>query len=377
VWHARGEDAPAVLVVAERVHAAVHERLPGAGHQILHRARHQHLAGRGQRPERVGDLDGRTPEAVLLQVALAGVQADADGAAEARRRGGQRRRAANGAGGPVEGGGHARVAERDGAAAEPLDLAAGVGVELRVGAGAARQRLDARDEHRREHTIGVEVVIAPVEERLDLVEHRVLIADERQVVVARQFDEVCARDAARDEAPFLDLQTLIVGAMQHECRHAHGRQHVADVDLGVHARERQRGARARAHPQVGGPPLAECRVAGLRRRPRLDAHRAAPVLADFLEEVFAFGACRRPRVIRRPQPLGVGADHHERQRAIRVRGREEAAERSALRHAEQCRALRAHGFEHGAHVVHALLECREVRDAVRQTGAPFVEQDEP
>ena len=64
------------------------------------------------------------------------------------------------------------------------------------------------------------------QEALDLVEHRVLVADERQVVVARQLDERRARDQAGDVAPFLHEQRPIAGAVEHQRRHADRRQHV-------------------------------------------------------------------------------------------------------------------------------------------------------
>ena len=42
------------------------------------------------------------------------------------------------------------------------------------------------------------------DEALDLVEHRILIADERQMIVARQLDEPRAGNPARDVAAFFD-----------------------------------------------------------------------------------------------------------------------------------------------------------------------------
>ena len=61
---------------------------------------------------------------------------------------------------------------------------------------------------------------------LDLVEHRVLIADERQVIVARQLDEPRVRNALGHIAALFDAQAAIAGAVEDQRRHADRRQHV-------------------------------------------------------------------------------------------------------------------------------------------------------
>ena len=104
-----------------------------------------------------------------------------------------------------------------------------------------------------------------------------------------------------DVAALLDLQAEVAAAVDDERRHADGRQHVAHVDLGVHLRQRHGRAGARAHAQVGRPPIAE--LPGRSRRARralLDADRAAPVALHQLEEALALLRRRRPRVVVRP-----------------------------------------------------------------------------
>ena len=139
---------------------------------------------------------------------------------------------------------------------------------------AGRARGQGRRHDRRQHAVGVDRIVAVAEEVLDGVEHRVLVADERQVIVAGQLDQRRARDPAGDVAAFVDRQQPIVGAVQDQRRHADRRQHVADVDVGVHPRQRQRRAGAGAHPQVGAPPVAERRVV---RRRSARAPRGRPV----------------------------------------------------------------------------------------------------
>ncbi len=86
--------------------------------------------------------------------------------------------------------------------------------------------------------------------------------------------------------------------------------------------------------------------------------------------------CRSPRILRIPEPLGVGANHHERARLLRIRRGKERAHRTALRHADERRVVRSHLVHHRPHVVHALLERRELGDAIGEAGAALVDQDE-
>ncbi len=58
--------------------------------------------------------------------------------------------------------------------------------------------------HRCEDAIGVDRVAAAVEEPLDGGEHRLLIADERQMILAGQLDQGRAWDVGRDVPPFVD-----------------------------------------------------------------------------------------------------------------------------------------------------------------------------
>ena len=218
----------------------------------------------------------------------------------------------------------------------------------------------------------------PVQERLDHVEHRVLIADERQVIVARQLDERGAGNVLGDVAPFLDRQALVVGAVQHQRRHADRRQDVTDVDLGVHLGQRQHRSGAGAHPQVGAPPVAERRVVGPARRADLDPDRAAPAGADLLEEMLVRCARRPPGIVGRPQAARVGADHHQAERALRIGRGEQAAQRAAFRDAHAAPRAREPTASITART--SSMRCSSVgrsRDPVREAGAALVEQDEP
>ena len=168
------------------------------------------------------------------------------------------------------------------------------------------------------------------QETLDLREQRVLIADKWQVIVARQLDEARTRYSRCEVAPFLDNQAPVAGPMQNERRHADKRQHLTDVHFGVHARQRQRRAGARALAQVVRPPVAEGGIVRAAGRALLDPKRAAPMPLDLLVERFALVFGRAPRIVRRPEPPRVRADHHQRQRPLGVGRGKQAAHRAAF-----------------------------------------------
>ena len=86
-------------------------------------------------------------------------------------------------------------------------------------------RRGADAHHRGEHAIELEAAARAGQELLDLVEHRVLVADKRQMILAGQLDELRVRNQSGDIAPFFDLQAAIVGAVEDERRHADRRQH--------------------------------------------------------------------------------------------------------------------------------------------------------
>ena len=89
--------------------------------------------------------------------------------------------------------------------------------------------LDAED--RRQHLSRFGARPSLGQESLDLVEKRILVADERQMIVAGQLHEARAGDQARDVAALLDAQAAIAGTMHDQRRHLDRRQDVADVDL--------------------------------------------------------------------------------------------------------------------------------------------------
>src|SRR5439155_4859158 len=95
---------------------------PGAGGQVLDRARDEHLAGGSQRSDARTDVDGDAADSNAQDLDLAGVDARADVQLQALELGHDRERAANGAAGAVEG--------REEAVARVIHFLAAEAVEL-------------------------------------------------------------------------------------------------------------------------------------------------------------------------------------------------------------------------------------------------------
>src|SRR5215216_2348660 len=113
--------------------------------------------------------------------------------------------------------------------------------------------------------------------------------------------------------------------MNHERWHAYRGQNVSHVDLSIHLRQRHRRSRTRAHSQVRGPPVAKLRIASHTGRTLVDADWSTPLLTHHFEKLFALFGGRSPRILSITNPLSVRANHHERQRFLRICRREETA----------------------------------------------------
>ncbi len=207
----------------------------------------------------------------------------------------------------------------------------------------------------------------------------VLVAEPGHVVGARQLDDLRAGDPLADEAT--GLREDLVGAVEHERRHADGGQDVADVDHRAHARERRRGSRAsRAErsPRVSLDELFVVRDRGRQLMQQGPDEVGSPAFEDRALQVLDLLVRRADRVVRRPASPCRAAHHHERPGPLGVGGREQRAHRPALGVAQDGGALHADVVHDGAHVVHAGLERREVvgLDPVGEPDPPLVEEDQ-
>ena len=166
----------------------------------------------GVRGHAARPFDGDPGDVPLRRhVALAGVQAECPGAAEAVTRGGERPRAGDRARRTIERREKFPWREREPAAAEPSDLLPDVRLEGGVTRCAGPVAVDARPQHRRQHAVGRLLLPGGGEEGADAIEDRILIADERQMIVTGQLDELGPRHQPGDVAPLVDQQAAVAG----------------------------------------------------------------------------------------------------------------------------------------------------------------------
>ena len=176
----------------------------------------------------------------------------------------------------------------------------------------------------------------------------------------------------------LDRDDAISRAVDHERRDANRREHVADVDLHRDAEPlaRRRG-RAREPLSLRVPGL-ESLVVGERGRDRTRAEAGpSPPLLVPVENPLLRLLVEAPRIVRRPPAPRVRGAEHERRGALGEGGCEQGAHRAALGAAEERSAFRSDRVQHDADVVHELLERAERQNAIGQSGAAAVEDDEP
>ena len=165
-----------------------------------------------------------------------------------------------------------------------------------------------------------------------------------------------------------------VAPVHDERRDADRRQHLAHVDLTVHPQQGNRGARARRVPHERAPAPAVILVdrSTGSRDGGVDRVRPVPLerLEASVELLLGHQAGARAR---------EGAVEDERSRPLRIGRREERAQRPAFRDPEQRGPLRAGRVHHGPHVVHPLLEDRQLvhRHPIGEPGAALVEKDQP
>jgi len=238
---------------------------------------------------------------------------------------------------------------------------------------------DVGEQHGRKESVVLRQWPGAGQEFLDLADDLGFMRDMPEVITARQLHVARARNVGREVPPLLYTHIAIAIRLQHERGHAHERKNGPHVDERVHPHERGGGARARAAPLVRGEPLGQLGVP--RRARRVEAHvsRAAPLalgLHDSGHPVVERGC---PGIVVGSQSLRERPVRDEGARALRIRRREDDGHTSAFGMAEQRGALAADRVHHGAHVVHAHFDGRQVRDidAIRQPRAALVEEDEP
>src|SRR5260370_20508114 len=130
------------------------------------------------------------------------------------------------------------------------------------------------------------------------------------MVVSGELDEFRVGDRLCHVTAASDIDPAITGAMQDEGRHSDRRQDSADIDIESHLEYSSYGGRAGAEPEGLAPPSLESFVVGERWRPSLDFHPAAPIALHPVNAVMMPLDTRRPRIVGRPNPLGINVLPH-------------------------------------------------------------------
>lgn len=142
-------------------------------------------------------------------------------------------------------------------------------------------------------------------------------------------------------------------------------------------RHRFRWARAAAH--VPDVPVEEPLVVDARRAVSTSAldeiFPFSPLFGDLPEISFPFIHGGRPRVVRCPEPACRGVIEDQRVHTFRVGGGEEHSQSGPFVRRPQRGLLTPECVQDGAHVLHAILERRQLVDGIGQAAAPLVEED--
>src|SRR3990170_2515242 len=224
--------APAVGDALQLVPAGILEHEARAGHEILHRLGHEHLARSGERPDAGADVDGDATDVVAPPLDFARVQPSSDLDPEGAHGLGDRARASDRPGGSVEG--------REEAIAGGVDLAPPVAGQHRAHGrvvagdqfvppaiaeryGALGRADDVGEQHRHERAVERRLLLADRRnEALELGDHALRVADERWVFLPRQHEQIRTRDLARDPPALVHWLGSIVLAVQHQRWHLDG-----------------------------------------------------------------------------------------------------------------------------------------------------------
>ena len=108
-----------------------------------------------------------------------------------------------------------------------------------------------------EHAISIGNGTHARQERFDLVNDRVWIAEKRDVIVAWQFHEGRFRNSSCDLTALSDIDYPVTRAVNHERRHLDVRQDMPDVELREDLRHLTPRAGGRAKALEAGPPTLE------------------------------------------------------------------------------------------------------------------------
>lgn len=181
-------------------------------------------------------------------------------------------------------------------------------------------------------------------------------------------------------ASVADVDIAITDSVDDKRRDADRREQCPSIGVQVHALQRLRGRRASAEPHAGRIPIPE----------RLVAKHAGRVVGKQLVAVVGrppavtdLAQRRLGGLVSRGQPPGshpvpgeIGPVHDQGGGSLGVGGGEHGGHGRALRVADDGGSLARLRVHDRTQVVHACLERRDARHAIRQSGPALVEDDE-
>ena len=159
---------------------------------------------------------------------------------------------------------------------------------------------DIEAKNRGQHSIELGRVLNAGEEFFDLVQNHFLIANEGQVIVARELNIFRAGNPPSHVASTTDICVQVARPMNEERRNANRRQDACDINLRIHVRESKRGAGTGAAAQIGCPPLFEPLVFCAAWRHDRGVYNSSPILRDQIEKLLTPFGSRSPRIDWRP-----------------------------------------------------------------------------
>src|SRR5262249_15497322 len=124
--------------------------------------------------------------------------------------------------------------------------------------GGLRSRVDdVGEQNGRQCDITFGSLAATGEELLDLVDQRVTVAGEEQMIVARYSNELCSVDVLGEIAARADMDVAVPLSMKNQGRNANGGQQGPYVSLEGRLENLRLFVTAQAQPSVPCPPLTE------------------------------------------------------------------------------------------------------------------------
>ena len=175
----------------------------------------------------------------------------------------------------------------------------------------------------------------------------------------------------------LDVDWMLPDAVHHECRCSNRGQDVPHVDLIAHSAEGLDVARTGTLPPGSGQ--RELRLPVHVGREGLDLLRrrleVVPAAHEAIELFLRLLLTHAPGIVGRPGVASKRAPKDECPRPLRIGGREEQGQRTALGRPQERSPGGADCVHHRTDVVHAGFE-RGDADPVRHAGAAFVESDQ-